>query len=107
MNQACSGFFRREALKWSCLKEVFRVTCVFSKKKAHSLSVAPEPFAIWNKELEGLKSLSLEKLEISSEDMYPAALEHISGLFCSRRTRIEGLLSCSQVACFLSEVGGH
>jgi hypothetical protein len=34
MNQACSGFFRREALKWSCLEEVFRVMCTFSKKKA-------------------------------------------------------------------------
>ena len=37
-----------------CLEEVFLVTCAFSKKKVHSLSVAPEPLAIWNKELEGL-----------------------------------------------------
>ena len=32
------------------------MTCAFSKKKMHSLSVAPEPLAIWNKELEGLDS---------------------------------------------------
>jgi hypothetical protein len=38
--------------------------------------------------------------------MYHAIPEHISGFFCSR-TRIEGLLSCSHVACFLSEVGGR
>jgi hypothetical protein len=80
---------------------------VFFQKKVHSLSVAPEPLAIWNKKLEGLRSLSLEKLKISSEDIYPAAPKHIFGFFCSRRTRIEGLLSCSQVACFLSEVGGR
>jgi hypothetical protein len=47
------------------------------------------------------------KLKISSEDMYPITLEHISRFFCSRRTHIEGLLSCSQVACFLLEVGGR
>jgi hypothetical protein len=57
--------------------------------------------------LEGLGSLSLKKLKISSEDMYLVAPEHISGFFYSRRTRIEGLLSCSQVACFLPEVGGR
>jgi hypothetical protein len=27
-----SGFFLREALKWSCFKEVFQVTCDLSKK---------------------------------------------------------------------------
>ena len=37
-----------------CLEEVFRVMCAFLKKKVHSLSVAPEPLAIWNKELEDL-----------------------------------------------------
>jgi hypothetical protein len=42
------------------------------------MSVAPEPLAIWNKKLEGLEFLSLEKLKISYEDMYPAAPEHIS-----------------------------
>ena len=51
----------------------------FFKEKGRSLSVALEPLAFWNKELEGLKSLSLEKLKISSEDMYPAAPEHIFG----------------------------
>jgi hypothetical protein len=79
----------------------------FFKEKAHSLILAPEPLAIWNKKLEGLGSLSLEKLKISSEDMYSTTPEHISGFFCSRRTRIERLLSCSQVAYFLSEVGGR
>ena len=53
----------------------------FFEERVHSLSVAPEPIAIWNKKLEGLKSLSLEKLKISSEDMYPAAPEHIFGFF--------------------------
>ena len=41
----------------SCFEEVFLVMCAFSKKKVHSLSVAPEPLAIWNKKLEGLESL--------------------------------------------------
>jgi hypothetical protein len=77
----------------------------FFKEKMYSLSIALEPLAIWNKKLKSLGSLSLEKLKISSEDTYFAAPEHIFGFFCSRRTRIEGLLSCSQVACFMSEVG--
>jgi len=59
------------------------VTCAFSKKKA--LTVAPELLAIWNKKLEGLESLSLEKLKISSEDVYPAAPEHISGFFLFKK----------------------
>jgi hypothetical protein len=84
---------------------------VFSSRNllsnAHSLSVAPEPLAIWDKKLEGLRFLSLERLKITSKDMYPAAPEHISRFFYSRRTRIEVLLSCSQIACFLSEVGGR
>jgi hypothetical protein len=53
----------------------------FFEEKAHSLSVTPEPLAIWNKKLEGLEFLSLEKLKISSVDMYPAAPEHIFGFF--------------------------
>ena len=69
VNQARSGFFRREALKWSCLEEVFLVTCTFSKKKVHSLSVAPEPLAIWNKKLEGLESELFKELKTSSDDM--------------------------------------
>jgi hypothetical protein len=39
-----------------CLEEVFLVTCAFSKKKLHSLSVGLEPLAICNKKLEGLES---------------------------------------------------
>ena len=49
-----------------CLEEVFLVTCAFSKKKVHSLSVAPEPLAIWNKELKGLDSKLFELLRTSS-----------------------------------------
>jgi hypothetical protein len=51
------------------------------KEKAHSLSVAPEPLAIWNKKLEGLEFWLLKKLKISSQDMYPAAPEHRSEFF--------------------------
>ena len=47
-------------MKWFCLEEVFLVTCAFSKKKVHLLSVAPEPLAIWNKELEVLNLLLFE-----------------------------------------------
>ena len=46
------------------LEEVFLVTCSFSKKKVHSLSVAPEPLAIWNKKLEGPESLCCLKIPI-------------------------------------------
>jgi hypothetical protein len=53
----------------------------FFEEKAHSLSVAPEPLAIWNKNLERLEFLLLEKLKISSEDMYPTALEPSPGSF--------------------------
>jgi hypothetical protein len=42
----------------------------FFEEKGHSLSVAPEPLAILNKKLEGLRSLSLKKLKISYEDIY-------------------------------------
>jgi hypothetical protein len=38
----------------------------FFKEKMHSLSVAPEPLAIWNKKLEALELWSLKKLKISS-----------------------------------------
>jgi hypothetical protein len=51
-------------------------------KKAHSLSVAPEPLAIWNKKLEGLKSSELKNFKkIFPEDMYPATLEPLTGFF--------------------------
>ena len=72
------GSFCRNVLKWSALRKSFGDVRFF-EEKVHSLSVAPEPLAIWNKKLEGLESLSLEKLKISFEDMCPAALEHISG----------------------------
>ena len=49
-----------------CLEEVFLVMCAFSEKKVHSLSVAPEPLAIWNKELEGLDSELFKELKTSS-----------------------------------------
>jgi hypothetical protein len=54
---------------------------LFFEEKAHSLSVAPEPLAIWNKKLKGLESWLLKKLKISSQDMYPAASEHLSWFF--------------------------
>jgi hypothetical protein len=53
----------------------------FFEEEAHSLSVAPEPLAIWNKKLEGLKFWLLKKLKNSSQDMYPGAPEHLSGFF--------------------------
>ena len=56
---ARSGFFLSWDLGVVCLEEVFLVTCAFLKKKAHSLSVAPEPLAIWNKKLKGLDPLCL------------------------------------------------
>ena len=59
---ARSGFFLSWVLEVVCLEEVFLVTCAFSKKKMYSLSVAPEPLAIWNKKLEGLESYVVWKL---------------------------------------------
>ena len=53
----------------------------------HSLSVAPEPLAIWNKELEGLESELFKLLETSSV----ASPERMSGFFYSKRTRMQGL----------------
>jgi hypothetical protein len=35
----------------------------FFEEKGHSLSVASEPLAIWNKKLEGLKFFIVEKIE--------------------------------------------
>ena len=46
----------------------------FFEEKAHSLSVAPEPLAIWNKELEGLESDLFKELK-TSPDVAP---EHFS-----------------------------
>ena len=59
----------------------------FLKKKVHSLSVAPEPLAIWYKKLEGLESELFKGLKA-----FPiAAPEHIPGFFYSKRTRIQDL----------------
>ena len=51
------------------------------------MSAAPEPHAIWNKELEGLDSELFKELKTSSV----AAPEHIFGFFYSKRTRIQDL----------------
>ena len=59
----------------------------FFEEKVHSLSVAPEPLAIWNKKLEGLDSGLFEELKT-----FPvAAPEHISGFFCLERIRKQGI----------------
>jgi hypothetical protein len=50
-------------LKWSFLKKSLSDVCFF-REKGHSLSVAPESLAIWNKKLEGLESSELKKLKI-------------------------------------------
>ena len=59
----------------------------FFEEKVHSLSVAPEPLAIWNKELEGLESELFKGLKTSPV----VAPEHIPGFFYSKRTRIHDL----------------
>ena len=56
-----SGFFCRNVLKWSALRKSFGDVRFF-EEKVHSLSVAPEPLAIWNNELEGLESYVVLKL---------------------------------------------
>ena len=56
--------------------------CVFLKKKVYSLNVAPEPLAIWNKELEGLESDLFKELKTSPV----AAPEHYA-----KRTQIQDL----------------
>ena len=61
LDLAMSGFFLSCGLEVVYLEEVFWVTCTFLKKKVHSLSVAPEPLAIWNKKLEGLESELFER----------------------------------------------
>ena len=47
-----------------CLEEVFLVMYAFSEKKVHSLSVSPEPLAIWNKKLVGLESYVVLKTAV-------------------------------------------
>jgi hypothetical protein len=63
--------------------------CIF-EEKAHLLSVAPEPLAIWNKKLEGLKFLLLKKLKITSQDMYPLVPEHLSEFFLTVKNSDRG-----------------
>ena len=75
------------------------MTCAFLKEKVHSLSVAPESLAIWNKELEGLESDLFKELKSSPV----AASEHLSGFFDSKRTRCI-VLAYSLVVCCLSGV---
>ena len=53
------GSFCRTVLKWSALRKSFGDVRFF-EEKGHSLSVAPEPLAIWNKKLEGLGSSLFE-----------------------------------------------
>ena len=62
--------------------------CAFFEEKVHSLSVALEPLAIWNKELEGLESELFKELKTSPV----VAPEHISGFFYPKRTRIQGVV---------------
>ena len=54
----------------------------FFEEKGHSLSVAPEPLAIWNKRLEGLESELFKELKTSPI----ATPEHYS-----KRTQIQNL----------------
>ena len=53
----------------------------FFEEKVHSLSVAPEPVAIWNKELEGLESELFKELKTSPV----AAPGHIPGFFLFKK----------------------
>jgi hypothetical protein len=62
----------------------------FFGEKVHSLSVAPEPLAIWNKKLEGLESSKLEKLKISLENMYLAASRACVWVSFMKKTRTNG-----------------
>ena len=61
---AMSGFFLSCGLEVVYLEEVFWVMCAFLKEKVHSMSVAPEPLAIWNKKLEGLESYVVWKTAV-------------------------------------------
>ena len=63
LEQKVGGSWILCRLKNCCLEVVLLVTCAFLKEKVHSLSVAPEPLAIWNKKLEGLESELFERTE--------------------------------------------
>ena len=80
------GSFCRNVLKWSALRKSFGDVRFF-EEKGHSLSVAPEPLAIWDKNLEDLEFGLLEELKTWSV----VAPEHTSGSFYLERTRIQGL----------------
>ena len=82
----CALFWRKSALtecspRASCYLEQrvrgsWILCCLITavlKEKVHSLSVAPVPLAIWNKELEGLESELFKELKTSPI----AAPEHI------------------------------
>jgi hypothetical protein len=75
-------------LSWRSLSSDVR----FFEEKAHSLSIAPEPLTIWNKKLEDLGFWLLKKLKISSEAIYPTALEHLSGFFLTVKNSDRGSL---------------
>ena len=66
----------------------------FFKEKVHSLNVALEPLAIWNKVLEGPESELFKELKTSPD----AAPEH-----SSKRTRIQNL-GISSSSLLLSDV---
>ena len=66
------------------LLEIFEWCALFGK--VHSLSVAPEPLAVWNKELEGLESDLFEELKSSPI----VASEHLSRFF-EKRTQMHCL----------------
>ena len=66
----------------------------FLNEKVHSLSVAPKPLAIWNKELEGLESELFKELKTSPV----AAPKHISGFFVKKSSDIAMSGSFCQVA---------
>jgi hypothetical protein len=68
-------------LKWSFLKKKSLSDVRFFKEKRHSLSVAPEPLAVWNKKLEDLENFRLKNLKIFPKDTYPAAPEPIFEFF--------------------------
>jgi hypothetical protein len=73
----------------------------------HSLSVASEPLAIWNKKLKGLENSGLKNLKIFPEDMYPAAPKPIFGFICRKNSNIGPFCCILRYSVCLSEVGGR
>ena len=75
------------------------MTCAFFDEKVHSLSVAPESLAIWNKKLEGLESELFKELKSS-----PVVVsEHLSGLFKKELGCV--VLAYSMVVCYCQTLG--